>query len=384
METFLRPELAAQMARQLIKPSALDVGLRSGLFLSGMRRTGKTTFLLNDLIPALEALGAIVVYVDLWKDISASPEKLLHEEILKTLLDLQTPRSALIKRLRKLRNVDIGLPGLKFSFDIEHLGRSEGVTLVDAFTEIVDLAKTHSVLIVDEVQQAITTEAGRNLLLSLKAARDAINARPGTPGYFLFIGTGSHRALVSELTARNSQAFSGATSIPYPVLGRDYTEHLLNRLRREGYGPLPDVAVAAEAFDILGNRPEELIRALRLLCLDMPDGNPDELLPVIARTLCATAADIELRKITELGNLAEAIFARIASADGDARGVFSGDAISAYSTALGRAVRIEEIQPVVHELLAANVIMRRGHGAYTVTDPFVRACWLERGSFPSG
>jgi hypothetical protein len=30
----------------------LDEGLRSGLFLSGLRRTGKTTFLVNDLIPA--------------------------------------------------------------------------------------------------------------------------------------------------------------------------------------------------------------------------------------------------------------------------------------------------------------------------------------------
>ena len=384
METYLRPALAARMANQLLRPSALDIGLRSGLFLSGLRRTGKTTFLQNDLIPALEALGAIVIYADLWKDVSVGPDKLVREEILKTLAELERPRSALLKRLRKLKNVDIGVMGLKFSFNLADIGRPEGSTIADALREVVDLARTDVVLIVDEVQHAITTEDGRELLLGLKAARDAVNPRPGTLGYFIFVGTGSHRAMVSELSARNNQAFSGATSIPYPVLGRDYTEHLLNRLRREGYGPLPDVAVAAEAFDILGNRPEELIRALRLLCLDMPDGNPDELLPVIARTLCATAADIELRKITELGNLAEAIFARIASADGDARGIFSGDAISAYSTALGRNVRIEEIQPVVHELLAANVIMRRGHGAYTVTDPFVRACWLERGSFPAG
>jgi len=51
---YLRPQLAAEMAKQLLNPGILDEGLRSGLFLSGMRRTGKTTFLLNDLIPALE------------------------------------------------------------------------------------------------------------------------------------------------------------------------------------------------------------------------------------------------------------------------------------------------------------------------------------------
>ena len=64
--TFRRTALAEQMAQQLLRPSFLDTSLRSGLFLSGQRRVGKTTFLATDLIPALEALGAIVVYVDLW------------------------------------------------------------------------------------------------------------------------------------------------------------------------------------------------------------------------------------------------------------------------------------------------------------------------------
>ena len=62
---YRRPALADQMARQLLHPGVLDEGLRSGLFLSGLRRTGKTTFLINDLVPALEADGAIVIYVDL-------------------------------------------------------------------------------------------------------------------------------------------------------------------------------------------------------------------------------------------------------------------------------------------------------------------------------
>lgn len=46
------------MARQLIHPDVLSEGLRSGLFISGQRRTGKTTFLHNDLIPVLEREGA--------------------------------------------------------------------------------------------------------------------------------------------------------------------------------------------------------------------------------------------------------------------------------------------------------------------------------------
>jgi len=39
---------------------------------------------------------------------------------------------------------------------------------------------------------------------------------------------------------------------------------------------------------------------------------------------------------------------------------------------------VEEIQPVVNALLAANVLMRVGHGLYGVSDPFVQDIWRER------
>jgi hypothetical protein len=45
---------------------------------------------------------------------------------------------------------------------------------------------------------------------------------------------------------------------------------------------------------------------------------------------------------------------------------------------LRREVRIDEIEPVVNELLAANLIMRHIHGVYGITDPFVQETWLER------
>jgi len=46
--------------------------------------------------------------------------------------------------------------------------------------------------------------------------------------------------------------------------------------------------------------------------------------------------------------------------------------------AIARDVRVEGIQPVVNDLLAANLIMRRGHGLYGVTDPFVQKIGREK------
>lgn len=292
--------------------------------------------------------------------------------------ELQTAGSSILTKLARVASADIVGLGFNFGFTVEKVGEAGGVTLAQALTELVDQAKTDVVLIVDEAQHAITSEDGNNLLLSLKAARDAVNPRPDTPGHFLFVGTGSHRALVSELTARRNQAFAGATSIPFPVLGADYVDHLFRRLVSENIALLPSRQVAIDAFRTLGNRPEEMIRAIRQLQQIRAGSNPDELFPVIASTLRSTAADIELAKVEQLGGLATAIFERIASTDGDAKGVFSNDAAADYSKAVGREVRIEEIQPVVNELMAANIVMRRGHGLYGITDPFVQEIWREK------
>ncbi len=374
-----RPELAAQMAAQLLHPGVLDEGLRSGLFISGLRRTGKTTFLLNDLMPALEEAGALVIYVDLWSDTQTSPEKLVHAAIKKTLAGLQSPASNALKKLKKLEGAEIEGFGLKFGFKLETLGTAEGPTLAQALTEVIDQAKTDLVLIIDEVQQAIASGEGQQMLLALKAARDAINPRPNTPGHFLFIGTGSHRALINELTARRNQAFNGATSVAYPVLGSDYVESLLIRLTNEGATVLPSLTAANHAFTLLGHRPEEMLKALSQLNRSLPPGgDPDEILPVIAATLRSMTADIELMKVEHLGSLAIAVFARIAATEGEAKGLFSAQAAQQYSSVVGREVHIEEIQPVINELLAANLIMRQGHGVYALIDPFVQEIWRER------
>lgn len=57
---------------------------------------------------------------------------------------------------------------------------------------------------------------------------------------------------------------------------------------------------------------------------------------------------------------------------------FSGTALGRRSmgtSAIGKAVPVEAVQPVVNELLAANLVMRQGHGVDLVTDPFVQEMW---------
>lgn len=380
MSYFRRQDLAEQMARQLLRPGILDQGLRSGLFLSGSRRTGKTTFLQQDLMPALEAHDAVVIYVDLWSDTHAEPGALVHAAIRNALQELQTPASSVLARLARIKGLDVEALGVKFGFELADLGTKAGPPLAQALMEVVDKARTHVVLIVDEVQQVLATEQGAQLMLALKAARDAINPRPDTPGYFLFIGTGSHRAQVASLTLQGKQAFAGATSLSYPTLGDDYVEYLLDAVRAEG-AKVPSLAVAVAAFETLGHRPEELLRALRMV-QQYVAAQVDTFFPVIALTLKSASADVELRKIEDLGMLAMAVFERVVAAEEGVRGLFSAESVSAYSAAVGHDVTTDQVQRVADELRNANIIMRKSHGMYCVTDPFVRRAWLAHRAQP--
>jgi len=102
--------------------------------------------------------------------------------------------------LKKVVSAEVAARGFKFKFDLSKLGEPGGVTLADAFTEVVEQSRTDLVVIVDEVQQCLASDDGLSMMLALKAARDAINLRPNPLGHFVFIGTGSNRALVQELS----------------------------------------------------------------------------------------------------------------------------------------------------------------------------------------
>ena len=211
---------------------------------------------------------------------------------------------------------------------------------------------------------------------SFKAARDAVNARPGTPGHFIFIGTGSHRAQVQGMTVQGKNAFEGASSVEYPTLGEDYVQHVLKTLHQEGVKVIPSPPVASQAFKLLGHRPEELLRALRTLQRYQPH-EADQYLPVIAATLKEAAADLEIKKIEELGNLACAVFHHIAKEKEEASGLFSAAALANYSSTIGREVTADQVQRIAQLLQDYNIIFRKGYGLYAVTDPFVQEAWCE-------
>ncbi|WP_426151450.1 hypothetical protein [Pseudomonas sp. DC3000-4b1] len=79
----------------------------------------------------------------------------------------------------------------------------------------------------------------------------------------------------------------------------------------------------------------------------------------------------------KLGSLAMEIFGRIASSDKPVKKLYSAEAAADYSKAIGRDVRVDEIQPILNALVAENLVMRLGHGVYALSDPYVGEIWKD-------
>jgi hypothetical protein len=216
-DLFHRPELAKKLAKQVLQSGAGSAA-SSGVFLAAPRRTGKSTFVREDLRPAFEAEGAMVVYADLWGNPSADPGAVIVNAIRASL----AASEGAILRLFKGVGLSKVTVGGAMNFDLDRLGLGKDVSLTEALVALSDESQKMIVLVIDEAQHAITTEAGINSLFALKAARDELNSSKHFG--LRIVCTGSNRDKLAMLRNSKDQAFYGAPMVNFPMLGRDFVE----------------------------------------------------------------------------------------------------------------------------------------------------------------
>lgn len=214
---FHRPDLAKKLAAQVLQPGAGSAS-SSGVFLAAPRRTGKSTFVREDLRPAFEAEGALVVYADLWANPSADPGVVIISAIRSS---LAASEGAILRLFKGARLSKVTVAGA-MNFDLERIGLGKDVSLTEALAALSDESQKMIVLVIDEAQHAITTEAGINTLFALKAARDELNS--SLHFGLRIVCTGSNRDKLAMLRNSKDQAFYGAPMVNFPMLGRDFVE----------------------------------------------------------------------------------------------------------------------------------------------------------------
>jgi hypothetical protein len=247
-----RKLLAEALARDLAGESFADYS--SGMFLAAPRRTGKSTFLRNDLIPECKARGWLPVYVDLWMNREIDPAALISGAIGKALGEFE---SAVSKAAKKAGIDKISLLRT-LSWDFTKPQLPAGTTLSHALDVLHQVSGQMIVLIVDEAQHALNSENGVNAMFALKAARDHLNGGSAADGLRL-VFTGSSRDKLANLVLKSKQPFFGAHITPFPLLSRDYVEFVTDlwnqRLAATNQFNLEDMDYA---FQLVGRRPEML------------------------------------------------------------------------------------------------------------------------------
>lgn len=91
--------------------------------MAGPTRSGKTTFIKQDLIEELKRRQALVIYADLGKRKG-------------NITPAQTVLTAVCSSLTSLAS-EIGLKRTSFTFDVERIGTDSGVSLADALLELI-------------------------------------------------------------------------------------------------------------------------------------------------------------------------------------------------------------------------------------------------------
>ena len=255
MIAFPRSALAQGLVAAL-QGKALLGDAHNGLFLAAPRRTGKSTFLQGDLRPALQAVGVVVVYVDLWADARRDPGGLIAEAIARAL----APQLGLVARTARKTGLDkVKVGGLEV--DTSKIGKVDGLTLTDALRLLHESAGKPVALIIDEAQHALTSEAGEAAMTALKSARDQLN-QPGVVNLMLVM-SGSDRDKLLRLVNTVGAPFYGSQIQRMPPLGPDFIAHIaaLIEAQRPELRPV-DQALLQQAFEVFGHRPQFFMAAL--------------------------------------------------------------------------------------------------------------------------
>lgn len=248
---FPRRQLASQIANDLMSRPR-----ESGLLLTGPRRTGKSTFVREDLLPMLHAEHDVhVVHIDLAAYRNAEPgQAILHA--LRT--ELQRFDGVVLRAARSLGLTNIRLGGLEMNVAQAQAVYTDGV--LDVLKALSQKAGKRLVIVMDEVQRSQSTEHGRNVLFALMRSSDHLNIGRGTG--VRVVATGSHTHKLRKLLSSKEEAFYDATVRDLPHLGTGFVfwlrEQMPGLLRLN-----PELMV--KGFELLLHRPRELMDVCKQL-----------------------------------------------------------------------------------------------------------------------
>jgi hypothetical protein len=367
---FHRPDLARQLAGDLLGKGLFGPG--SGMFLAGPRRTGKSEFVKRDLIPEMKAQDVTTIYVDLWASKARDPGDVISDAVKSALAE--TVVSPIKLAVRDIKASKFSLPG--FSFDIASIGMPERWSLSEGLATLSRRTGRQICFVIDEAQQTTVSEAGKDAMFGLKAAREALNQtgkglRGGhSKANLMLVFTGSNRGKLTSLVLGREEAFYGAQVSAFPLLGNDYARayaaHVNTRLASDARF---DVEEVVQAFSLVWMKPEMLEAAAAKAVLGQNGG------------LLVAAGEIRFDVWRRLSSQWEAmtplerVVVKLIAAEIVVE-PFSSESAQKFGSYTGRVPSRSQIVTALKSLTDSSVLWRSAKGVYLPEDPEL-ADWLD-------
>ncbi len=359
---YRRPALALQYCEALTGQSIIDA--RSGLFLAAPRRTGKSTFLRNDLVPALKAQGWEVVYIDLWVDKAAAPARLISKAVKAAL----GQHAGMIAKLAKKSGLEkINLFGT-LSVNVNALDLPVDVTLADALEALSIAADRPVAIIVDEAQHAISTQEGMDAMFALKAARDHLNQGGEQPQKLFLVFTGSNQDKLSKLVQRKSQPFYGCGVTKFQLLDKGYSDQYCEYINAKLAENNQFTKEAMwHAFRLVGQRPEMLSTLIADCALGDGADHLEASLKAGAENFRQVIWGEMESDFNALTLIQRAVLVRLIDT-GAHYEPFNEASLKAYSAYVGKQVTPSDAQASLNALREKNLVWKATHGEYALEE----------------
>lgn len=256
-----RPELAKSYL------SLLQAGPVVSTTIFAPRRTGKTVFLRQDLMPAAEKAGFLVAYSDLWQTRLSPGIALIRglEEAVEPKTLTQKAWTKLQEPVKKVKARG-DLVGLKGELEVELMDpKKEATDMALRIEELIGklVAKKPLLLLVDEAQELARTRENELIATALRTAlakhRDKMRV----------VFTGSSRSQLAHVFSNTDAPLYtvGGAVQDFPLLGRELIEFVVEKFLSSTQRAL-DADELWNAFQGFHQQPEPLLEAVVAMMMD--------------------------------------------------------------------------------------------------------------------
>ena len=265
--------------------------------------------------------------------------------------------TALQIKILKVLKIDFSKPGLP-----------ENITLADLLNDLVQLSSTPVLLIIDEAQHALSTEAGINTMFAIKSARDQINVSSKAPDLMLVL-TGSNRDKLAQLVIKKDQPFFGAEITAFPLLGQDFTDFFTVKVN-ESLAEKNQFSKESvwEAFQLIGHRPEILRQIVGRAAIN----NEAECFSTLLKQDASNWQNQVWGELEDEFNTLAPLHRSILSlliSQGRAWSPFSEESMQYYKKAINQTeLNISSVQSAIQTLREKGFIWQSSRGTYALED----------------